>query len=128
MASERLDLPGGMAYGKAKELEDAQAQVSAIPADQIGLTDPSPGQPLGRESEFPNESLFAGSSVGPGVGPEALQYPGRTEDPNAAMMAEIVPIMEAMADNRKHSSARTRQMVRKMRAELPHDVDFENLR
>ena len=119
----RLDLPKGLDYGKKKELEDQQAQVSAIPSDQIGLTDAAPGRPIGRESEFPNESLFAGSKAGPGVGPEALQFPNAEEDQDAEMLAEVVPILEAMVDNRKHTSARMRQMVRKMRADMPVDGD-----
>jgi len=117
--SERQDIPTGLPFGQNQELEEAQSLVGAVPDEDVGLYDAPPGPSINRPSDSPNESLFEGSRIGPGAGPEALSYP-ETEPSQEALVAEsIVPILEAIVSERRDASVTSRQMVRKYRSELP---------
>jgi hypothetical protein len=119
MSNMRVDTPGGSRYGQAQDLAEAQATVSSTPKGAIGVNDPQPEPSINRPTEDLNESLFAGSRIGPGPGPEALASPVPMPDPDEEAMASIVPILEGIVDQRRNSSARMRQLVRKYRSELP---------
>jgi hypothetical protein len=116
--ADRIDLPTGMPHGQAKELADSQAQVGAIPQD-LGLNDPQPGPSIQRPTEAPDESLFAGADFGPGPGPEALVRPDPVTDPDEEILSQMVPMLEAITDNRRHSTSAMRQTVRRMRSKMP---------
>ena len=116
---KRVDLPSGMPQGQRKELEDAQAAVPSVPQENIGLGDPPPGPSIGRASDFPNESLFEGVAGGPGGGPESLVSPISLPDPDEDMMIDILPILEGIVNSRRLTSSRSRQMVRRIRSQVP---------
>jgi len=119
MSNTRVDVPGGTPYGQGKDLADAQAAVPAVSPELVGLNDPQPAQNFGAASDSPQESLFEGSRIGPGAGPEGLSTPVPLPDPDEQALAAVVPILEAIVDQRHNSSARTRQMVRRYRSQLP---------
>ncbi len=123
----RHDLPNDLPYGKKGELEASQDAVSAVPMDQMGLTDPQPGPSINRTSEFPNESLFEGSQIGPGAGPEAMVFPDQEQTLDDEILMEIVPVLEAIVDGRRRTSSRVRQMVRKYRSQLPPEADMTQI-
>ncbi len=119
MSDTRVDTPGGTPQGQAQDLAEAQAAVPSGPSpDLIGLNDPQPGTDFHGPSDSPEESLFEGSRIGPGGGPEALTMPGAEQDPDEEALRSIVPILEGIVDQRHNSSATARQMVRRYRSQL----------
>lgn len=95
--------------------------MAALPPDPntTGLNDPPPGIGLSAPSQFPTEPVTTGADVGPGAGPEALMNVNPPPDPDEAVMAALVPMLEAVVDNKRMTSQRAKQLVRRYRSQLP---------
>lgn len=119
-ARRRVDLPDDLPYGERGDLEASQDAVSPIPdTSEIGLSDTPPSRPISAPSEFPNESVFAGASFGPGPGPEALSLPQPVPDLETEALAAVVPLLELLDASGHHTSHRTRQIIRQFRSQVP---------
>lgn len=114
-----VPLPTGLPYGERQRLEEAQQSVSPAPQD-VGLADLPPGPSINRPSEAPNESLFEGSSVGPGAGPESLVYPEQPPSFDDVILAEFIPTLEGVIAGRRNTTMAARQYLRKMRSQAKH--------
>lgn len=121
-----INAPSGMPYGQRQALEQAQRQMPladnrsrameaaqrvAPPQGIFGQADPD-------TSELPT----AGLRSGPGPGPEALatQVGPPIEDDMLMVMAKWLPLFEMRAAT---STMAFRNMVRRLRATLPPEVD-----
>ena len=119
---KRVDLPDDLPQGERQALEQGQDAVSAIPDPATaGLEDepPNPRRALRAPTERPREPLTAGMAFGEGPGPEALQTPENTLDPDDILSAARVPIYELMAAVNPNVSQRTKSAIRKMRSTTP---------
>ena len=87
-----------------------------------------PNVGLGNPSDRPDEPVTAGLGVGPGGGPEMLQgfqQPAPGPNPDVLRLARHLPMLEMLA-SRPNTSATTRSFVRRLRASLPADFDFND--
>ena len=124
--------PGvGRPYGARAEVEDllgagqvTEEEFTAAQNDPALAGIPDVNGPVMR----PDLPPTAGLSTGPGPGPEAIIQP---RNPNSAQVeaqvfAKLVPALELIASRRGASGATVRQLIRRVRANLPPDY-YENL-
>jgi hypothetical protein len=72
-------------------------------------------------SEFPDEPLTTGVSIGDGAGPEVLQYQARERmeaDADLKAIMKLAPALRKMADNNSASFA-TRLLLKRINASTP---------
>lgn len=115
-AQQQVPLPDNNARF-AQALKAAEAADTGDPIDLLGDGPPEPGE------------VTAGLPTGPGPGPEAIPNVAGSQpqqNPDAQFFAGMLPALEALA-SRPGSSVATRNIVRRMRAQLPPDFSYSEV-
>lgn len=129
----------GLPYGEHQALVQAQQAMpiaspagpapSPVPADQQALAlaqaMPPPSNPLDQPSTRPNEPITAGLPSGPGDNSLAPLNTDTGPDLDVLALGSYLPMLEVLSA-RPGSSSELRQLVRRVRSNLPPGYDFGN--
>lgn len=108
---------GDAAYGEQKTFREIQQGAPMAQAGEIQPLDMSGVTPLTEGTQFPNQPVTTGASLGPGGGIDTLGLPQPSDDPGFQALRNQLPGLELMA-NLPSSSRAFRDFVRQLRATL----------
>lgn len=110
----------GQQYGKQAEQERSMAAVPMAPPPGPPPIAPGGLPSLDSPTMRPNEPVTAGAALGPGPGTEILPQEAEGIDPDLALMAKRLPMLELMASE-PSSTVAFRNYVRRLRGIVPSE-------